>query len=515
MPAPRRRRVLLLLSNVNFNSNGIGRHVRLGIVVGSVLLFFQARIATLSSFLVPPAVVETQEEPLSTVQQQQQQQQQSRPNDSQHAVDDVPFPDGIAEKVASLHLARTWPIKPYSYSNSNDGNGGGDRSGGWCYLDDHKGIKKDEEEEEGRGGGGGGGLLLAKVPKSASSTVAGVALRIWRNRNCTRPLQWRHGRAYDLRYAEQRDPVASFLLAPIRLPHSRALSSVFFHSVSFHRKQSAQKAVSDQFVLDKLRRDIPSNFITDYATLLGPDDDEDGDPRGEGTNDDKAAASDRNDDRRQRGRRAIERHVESILEGYDFLIVVERLDESLAVLSHLTKLPLEDFVTLSSKQSGQWYLTGNTPQSRRCISLAKPVLTRAVRDYFTSDDDATDAGADESGGDASTPSSSWLDRQYGDYLLWAAANKSLDLTIQSIGPDVVQSNVDRLRRMHDTIQRECPVVSDSVAPASPNVFDYEHQVLLPCSTDGKPQFEISRPNCYERDFGCGYPCVDRVFADLV
>ena len=44
--------------------------------------------------------------------------------------------------------------------------------------------------------------------------------------------------------------------------------------------------------------------------------------------------------------------MERIINGYDFLAVNERLDESLVVLAMLAQVPLSDVVIFSSKVSG-------------------------------------------------------------------------------------------------------------------------------------------------------------------
>ena len=71
------------------------------------------------------------------------------------------------------------------------------------------------------------GLLYVKVPKDASSTLAGVAIRISKHYNNT-TVKYHHALASKARYIN-RDSVASFLFAPIRDPGSRALSWIYYH----------------------------------------------------------------------------------------------------------------------------------------------------------------------------------------------------------------------------------------------------------------------------------------------
>jgi hypothetical protein len=71
------------------------------------------------------------------------------------------------------------------------------------------------------------GLLLVKVPKAASSTSAGVVLRIANQSHLcdTTAVQWQH--LEGIFYAN-RTRATSFLVAPIRQPAARAFSSTWF-----------------------------------------------------------------------------------------------------------------------------------------------------------------------------------------------------------------------------------------------------------------------------------------------
>ena len=47
---------------------------------------------------------------------------------------------------------------------------------------------------------------------------------------------------------------------------------------------------------------------------------------------------------------------EYIIKSYDFIALVERLDESLAVLSLLLNIPIQDVIVMNSKQSNTYIL---------------------------------------------------------------------------------------------------------------------------------------------------------------
>jgi len=285
------------------------------------------------------------------------------------------------------------------------------------------------------------GLLFVKVPKSASSTIAGIILRVSHNHQCH--VQWKHRKAieYSIRKVEE-----SFLLAPIRQAASRALSSFYYHHVTFHGKHQ-RKNPSDAYAMRQLQK-LDSNYILDY-TVLQPL------PSFLPETDDCYIA------------RLLD-EVKAVLRNYDFLVIVERLEESLIVFAWLTGLQVADLLFVSSKESGSWYHSG-----RRCIPLAKPVMTPELERFFHS--------------------KAWLDRQAGDVLLYMAANESLDRTIDMMGHDRFEHDRHELRRLQSLVQKVCA-----------------NETFLPCSSTGQPQLELSRASCYIRDFGCGYACLDQI-----
>lgn len=212
-----------------------------------------------------------------------------------------------------------WNYMPRVFTFSN-----GESS--WC-------LKKSES---------GQGLLFAKVHKAASSTLSGINLRIASHHNCASTKQ-EHDDSSNLRY---RDRTKSFLYASIRDPAQRALSwqmyilsnhdqeitsehlmtmfkqKVYFvkatkDSEDFRNEAGAQVGYLHPFKLpqqrplwDSLEPDLIQNIT--LAQL----------------------------------------RVKQILDFYDFILLVERLDESLVVLQLLLGLDATDIVYVSSKQSG-------------------------------------------------------------------------------------------------------------------------------------------------------------------
>jgi hypothetical protein len=70
------------------------------------------------------------------------------------------------------------------------------------------------------------GLLLVKVPKAASSTAAGLTLRIANQTGCAVQFEHREGIKYVERHA------ASFLLGTVRKPAARAFSMAYFFIIA-------------------------------------------------------------------------------------------------------------------------------------------------------------------------------------------------------------------------------------------------------------------------------------------
>ncbi|KAG7372942.1 hypothetical protein IV203_033666 [Nitzschia inconspicua] len=90
-------------------------------------------------------------------------------------------------------------------------------------------------------------------------------------------------------------------------------------------------------------------------------------------------------------------------------------------------------------------------------------------------------------------SSDWHNRHYGDYLLHAAINASLDRTIDDIGPERFEKALASFRQRMALAQERC-----------------QAHAYFPCSSSGENQLKLSEESCYNRDWGCGYPCLDRL-----
>jgi hypothetical protein len=328
-----------------------------------------------------------------------------------------------------------------------------------------------------------GGIVLIKVPKSASSTVAGMVLHAAAaaeatsgssstsspSMNC--PVEWEHARASEsptLRWIDDQGSGASsnnssrpfLLLAPIRDPLARALSDVYYHQVSLG--SGARKSPQDSFVIRQLNR-VQPNFILQYISPQKVD---------------AVSISLSSDNLSVQGfvhhhhppfriPRELVKHVQSAVQLYDVWVVADRFVESVVVLSNLTGTSWHRYMTMPSKVAGSYYRSSPS----KCVQLVPPVLTPRVLQHAKA---------------------SWNARNRGDWLLYHVANASLDRTIDSIGRDWVMQQVPQVRAFQDHVRVACA-----------------NETYFPCSPSGHVQAELSKKSCYARDFGCGHACVRR------
>jgi hypothetical protein len=296
------------------------------------------------------------------------------------------------------------------------------------------------------------GFLLVKVPKAASSTAAGLTLRIANQTGCAVQFEHRQGIRYAERHAE------SFLLGTVRRPAARAFSMAYFFIIaplnitptdkniirSLNRRRGGKTQGKGGYMSNymSLQR-IPGKFWkptepthVPNATLLID-------------------------------------YVQDTVNSYDFITVVERMDESLTALALMTGLDLGDVLSTSAKVSGEYKLARSGKNEGQCTKSIKGKMSEGVRKYFET--------------------KAWLAMNYADYLLYEAANRSLDLTIERIGRDRFDRALADFRRIEAKAMEVC---GDHLGSG--------------CTGDG---VALPETTCYVRDFGCGYMCVDAMLRD--
>jgi hypothetical protein len=287
------------------------------------------------------------------------------------------------------------------------------------------------------------GLLFVKNHKSASSTGAGITKRIaiktgertlGTSKVCAH--QASHKFADNRGHVLRNDP--QFLWTIVRQPTQRVLSGFFYFRAG---KQSATLpnlipyAASEKSAQLQYLQTSPNDALVDLASLS--------------PNQVAAFVKD------------------YVLDSYHFIAVADRMVESLVVLQLLLGLEDEDIIVLSSKQAGT-YTRGH---NGKCQEIPKPITTPDMDHYLATD---------------------FVQGNY-DLLLYAAANRSLDWTIDSVGRDLVQQKVQDHLHLQQMAETTCT-----------------SEAIFPCSANGTRQITASTQNCYHLDWGCGYPCVDRV-----
>lgn len=302
------------------------------------------------------------------------------------------------------------------------------------------------------------GLIFTKVHKAASTTVASVNMRIASHHNCT--SKQNHA---DSRIIGTRDNVKSFLYASIRHPARRAISWVFY-SLSMRGQQN----ITDDSVLQALQERLFYVGDNDPDTLNMNDAGAQTGFMHTGSHLPEGLWQPSLPHVVQQFSIATER-VQQVMDQYDFIMIVERLPESLVVLQLLLNLPTTDILYLSAKKSGS-YFHRQHPPSPRCHKLTKSFYSPNIKAYLSSPQ--------------------WYAQNYEDYLLYKAANASLDLTIEQLG--------------RDRFNRALADYQDMMVQAK----ECEEETIFPCSSDGAHN-EVT--NCCSADLGCGYSCLDRRF----
>jgi hypothetical protein len=151
-----------------------------------------------------------------------------------------------------------------------------------------------------------------------------------------------------------------------------------------------------------------------------------------------------------------------VLDYYNFVAVTERWAKSMVVLKLLLPGVLySDLIVLRTKERGAFVRHG----LHSCAYI--PDIS-------------------------STPDriQTYLEGPFRDtnpeYLLYAAVNRSLDMTIDRLGRARVEEGVQKTQYLQSLAQEHCT-----------------NQSFLPCSNDG----DFQEGACYVRDFGCGYKCI--------
>lgn len=289
------------------------------------------------------------------------------------------------------------------------------------------------------------GLFFVKLLKTGSTTGASIHLRIAHNlakRRGVAPIcrtrhlhGWANRRMYNF---SQRDPERSFLWTLLRQPTPRYISEFFHFKVS---RQNV--SASDEHVIDFLRHGAHSDrHYLSWLTLQG-----------------YRKASSR-----------VETTLQHILYDYDFMGILERLDESIVALQMILDIPLTDVLSVSSKLNGGH---DDGQYQKKCFRIHSSFVSQGVQNFLESEE--------------------WQEYIGPEQALYNAVNRSLDRTIDALGKDVFAQKLLAYRQAMDVVALRC------------------QQVRFPCTESGERRPET---DCISADIGCGFDCLDQVANDL-
>jgi hypothetical protein len=278
------------------------------------------------------------------------------------------------------------------------------------------------------------GLLFMNLVHSEDTIFESVALQIADPKSCAVRMGTTSKMAHQMGYGN-RNNETSHLFTVVRSPTERAIRDFFHHMVTLRKYEPSD--VEFQAYLEERgyqNRNLQELALQEY--LPGGD----------------------------------EAVVNSILQGYDFIGVAERRDETLVVMKLLYGL----------KTSQILYLQNLTPfafNDNLCSIIVKPFVSPGMKDFFLQPE--------------------WQDRITGDSLLYQAANTSLDKTIDRLGRSIVEKELKALQVALKHAKDVC-----------------QERTTFSCNHNGMWQRQIR--GCQYNGYGCGSPCLStREVTDLV
>ena len=331
------------------------------------------------------------------------------------------------------------------------------------------------------------GILFQRPHKTGSTTMVGVVLRLAHNRakgssfaKCKHRAM--HGTAQNYRYG-QRDRSKSFLFSIIRDPTKRMISEFFHFDVTAYEKEPTDanflnkaRVCCHNYYLKELttRTYVPNGTavpVLDFAISKG-----------------YSTVADLNAAKQsgkpgltrllQREQIAIsqfglnykpEKIVQDILDDYDFIAIMERMDESLVVFQMLLGLTTKEILYTRARSAGGF---SNGWKGRPCFYIMKSFLTDGMKQYFASEE--------------------WKQTVANDFLMYQAANKSLDRTIASLDREEFDKNLQALQRGLELANENCNGRIRTMCDAGGN--------LIP----------VLNRTCYIWAEGCDHDCIDEL-----
>jgi hypothetical protein len=138
----------------------------------------------------------------------------------------------------------------------------------------------------------------------------------------------------------------------------------------------------------------------------------------------------------------------------------------------LLGLSTEDVLFLNAKNSGGF--DDGADDVSGCTYIVPSFVSSGMKAYFDSKE--------------------WKQYTKMDRLLFLAANRSLDLTIERLGQDRFAQELAKFRFAQQKVQEYCL-----------------SNVVFPCLASGE---KVDNPDCLWADSACGMGCIDEVYLQL-
>jgi hypothetical protein len=221
---------------------------------------------------------------------------------------------------------------------------------------------------------------------------------------------------------------------------------------------------------------------------------------------------------------------QQIFQSYDFVAVMERWEESVAVMKLLFALEVEDIILLSppapSSSWGDWnhqernhhhhhyHSSQPRPQPTDCTNLPPSTTTSSSATPQNQRRRQQQQRQFSTSPVVEHFEQSNFTMHNADFLLYAAANRSLDLTIDALGRDRVSEHVLLHRQLQQLVDRNCKSYTTFPCGSSTSSFRTNETSLQPPATAAANDDETASlsPDCTWWNRECGYQCTDRVLS---
>ena len=168
----------------------------------------------------------------------------------------------------------------------------------------------------------------------------------------------------------------------------------------------------------------------------------------------------------------VQEFARNLTNNLDFIGIVERMDESLVLLSIMLDLEVTDVLYSNAKVSGNWMRKSGKGPCRK-IGEPRPLLP-AMQNFLDS--------------------KYWSDKIKLDNALYDAVNKRLDATIDLVGRDVFDAKMEEFLKAKQRVTEYC-----------------SGKIVVECTAEGVVTATKERTKCYVGDIGCGFECLYELY----